>query len=441
MPRVKRHKAAKEVVTEIMDDSQGKGETVEHIEQHTSTQETNADVDMEDCIVVAPYVRPSKFREATMNSTNSIRPPPDEQWAELGIDHLLEGYDQENSARPSLHAARKGMPRTQSTSAVPTASDPELALKREPSAATTREGHFGRISRAVASFFQAASFSSLGKRKAGQDTAETDATADVDRGDAKERAEAAYAEAMARGLLPTPKVFVRPVARARTQGVSPHSTPHGVPATPNAAHLVPRTPTLYKSPSKKDFQKQKKLNKRVSDLEHKLSEARRELAMTLSPEKAPPLPSIPSDIISPPKTDPPPMKRFWHDKSDVPETSPEPAGTNRVIKKRKSRGHSDDEYKPVATDSDFSHEGAGSEHDTKRGKSTPSKLRRKSSTRSVKKGPQVVVEEVASQEDVVIVVPDDRVGVPPIPAIPQNVDGRRALPRRDGYGGFEHEMF
>ncbi|PVH98057.1 hypothetical protein DM02DRAFT_643825 [Periconia macrospinosa] len=419
-----------------------------------------------------------------MNSTNSIRPPPDEQWAELGIDHLLEGFHEENSAPPSLNVARKSVSRTPSGSTVPTASISDtVASTKASSTSTSHEGTFGRFSRAVASFFQGGSFSSLGKRKAGNETAEKDtnnaagpsekgAGVGVDRGDAKERAEAAYAEAMARGLLPAPKVFVRPVARTRAQAVPTHSTPRTIPHTPGSASLsVPRTPTLYQSPSKKDLQRQKKLTKRVSDLEYKLAEARRELALTLSSGNAPPVPSIPSDILSPPKTDPPPpMKLFWHDDksgaSDHPNhpnttiTSSTPPSTGKIVKKRKAKGHSDggdDDYKPVATDSDFSPHESGrtsSERDIRRPKAAPTKLKRKSSSRSLKKtkpakgkengeveGEEKVQVEVEVKEAVVIVVPDARVGVPPIPAIPRDVNGKRVTPRKDAYGGLEHEMF
>lgn len=205
--------------------------------------------------------------------------------------------------------------------------------------------------------------------------------------------------------------------------------------------MLPRTPTLYKSPSKKDLQKQKKLSKRVSNLESKLSEARKQLAMTLSPDKAPPVLPISSDVLSPPKTDPAPIKLIWNNhtdnnRNDVSDDDIEPASTGKIVKKRKSNGVSDDDYRPVATESDFPLE---SEHDNTRSKTTPSKLQRKSSSRSFSKKNKPVVETLT--EDVVIVVPDARVGVPPIPEIPRDMNGKRVTPNRDGYGGFEHEMF
>lgn len=214
-------KTTQDVTMATMDESVSDKEnwgTAEHIEKHAATQEV-MEVDMESDELSAQITRASKFKEATMNSTKSIHPPPNEKWAELGIDHLLEGYDQESNAPASLRPSRKGVSRTPSGSTVPSGgSNTDLSTpKGDTSSSTSHEGTLGRLSRAVASFFQAASFSSLGKRKAGNESAEAVAPT-VDRGDAKERAEAAYAEAMARGLLPTPKVFVRPVARTRTPG-------------------------------------------------------------------------------------------------------------------------------------------------------------------------------------------------------------------------------
>lgn len=177
-----------------------------------------------DSPVDAPSVelRPSKFKEATMNSTTSIHPPPDELWRDLGIDHLIERFNEENSAPAT--AAGRGHKKTSplpgqgtGVSAVPTG-------LTTPAVAHGSEGTLGRISRAVASFFNGAgaSFSALGKRKAGNEHAEPkNGGKNVDKAgdDRKKEVEAAYREAKELGLLPAPKVFVRPVSRARKPGM------------------------------------------------------------------------------------------------------------------------------------------------------------------------------------------------------------------------------
>lgn len=125
-----------------------------------------------------------------MNSTTSIHAPPDDLWRELAIDGLIDKYNQENAA-PATR--RKPNPATVASSSTPVS-----------------EGTFGRFSRAVASFFSGTGFSSLGKRKAGSDNAEKD--------DRKEQAKQAYEQAKEMGLLPAPKVFVRPIAKPRKSG-------------------------------------------------------------------------------------------------------------------------------------------------------------------------------------------------------------------------------
>ncbi|CBX97005.1 predicted protein [Plenodomus lingam JN3] len=43
--------------------------------------------------------RASRFREHT-NTSNSIRPPPDELWKDIAIDNLIDKFNEENAAPP-----------------------------------------------------------------------------------------------------------------------------------------------------------------------------------------------------------------------------------------------------------------------------------------------------------------------------------------------------
>jgi hypothetical protein len=116
-----------------------------------------------------------------MDSTASIHPPPDELWAGLDIDGIIS-----KASNPEC----KGVSTT--------------TVEIIPAAAPANEGGiFGRFSRAATSILR------LGKRK----------REEQDQGDVrdtrKEEAEHAYNEAKRLGLLPEPKVFVRPTQRAR----------------------------------------------------------------------------------------------------------------------------------------------------------------------------------------------------------------------------------
>ena len=197
--------------------------------------------------------------------------------------------------------------------------------------------------------------------------------------------------------------------------------------------------------------KQKKLSKRVSDLEHKLHEARRELSLALSPgnpNSVPPLPALPpADLPPTPKTNPS-LSASDASPPDVPSTTHkmEKMGIGKVVKKRKAirEGDDDADFKPVPTESDTdtnAHYSQASESEgpsTKRTKITPpKKLLKKKSARRMRK--QSVVR--AEIEQVITVVPDG-VAVPDVPDIPQDVNGNRVpVSPGDGYGGFEHEMF
>jgi hypothetical protein len=51
--------------------------------------------------------RTSRFKEHT-NTASSIRAPPDELWKDLGIENMIEKFNEENAAP----AVRKGASRT-----------------------------------------------------------------------------------------------------------------------------------------------------------------------------------------------------------------------------------------------------------------------------------------------------------------------------------------
>ncbi|KAJ4287531.1 hypothetical protein N0V90_012234 [Kalmusia sp. IMI 367209] len=386
--------------------------------------------------------RPSKFKEGTMNSTSAIVAPPDELWKGLDIEEMIERFNEEDSAPAGSATAATATATTTTvlrkrTAAVSRAASASHTPKvtPEPTSATVpaTEGPLGRFSRAVASWFNGAgaSFSALGKRKAGSETAEKHAV-DKAAEERRKQVEEAYRQAKEQGLLPAPKVFVRPVSRARKTSAS--LTP-SVPATPTPdGFAAPRTPALYKTPSKRDLHKQKKLSKRVSDLEFKLREARKELNLALGPHNPNTLPPLPvTDLPPTPKTDP---SFSASETSPHDQTIPDPPATSskvgKIIKKRKATGDSDGEFKPIPTDSDYSLDSGPENKKTKL--TPPKKLTRKKSSRLTKK------KSVTTKEEVVIVVPDGA-GVPRVPDIPSGVPGKRVAVNDDGYGGFEHEMF
>lgn len=168
--------------------------------------------------------RTSRFKEHT-NTSSSIRPPPDELWKDIGIEQLIEQFNEENNAPPiprksSGHGAGSvGAPalvRAQSGDsqpqpfATPLPHGPGVFTSAQPPVVAS-EGTFGRFQRAFASVFSGV----LGKRKAGSADAERDKEKHV-LDERKKAAEAAYHEAKELGLLPTPKVFVRPNLAAKT---------------------------------------------------------------------------------------------------------------------------------------------------------------------------------------------------------------------------------
>jgi hypothetical protein len=160
--------------------------------------------------------RTSRFREHT-NTANSIKPPPEELWKDLDIEDMLDKFNEENSAPP----ARKGLSKsiTPPVIGVPATMGHGLTVSVSAAQATpaASEGTFGRFSRAFASVF--GGFGSvLGKRKAGNADSERDRERQMldDRKLAAEQAYEARKLAQEMGLMPTPKVFVRPTATPRS---------------------------------------------------------------------------------------------------------------------------------------------------------------------------------------------------------------------------------
>jgi hypothetical protein len=208
---------------------------------------------------------------------------------------------------------------------------------------------------------------------------------------------------------------------------------------------TPRTPTLHHTPSKKDLHKQRKLSKRVSDLEYKLASARKELQTVLYTD-VPPVPRVPD--FAPPTPDVTQSENGSRSRSATPITEP-PLSIGKIVKKRKATIHdSDGEYKPIPTDSDgdidllsthSASEAETPERSIKRVKSTTSKKSpRRSSSRLTKRFSRSNLRS----EEPVRVVPNG-VDVPDVPSIPREMEskGNRVKVGDDGFGGLGHEIF
>jgi hypothetical protein len=163
---------------------------------------------MSDEVETPAQPRTSRFKEHT-NTTNSIHPPPDELWKDLDIEDMLDAFNEEANAPPT----RKGAAPKASTPPVfgaPSAAGPASGTV----APAPTEGTLGRFSRVWASMFGGV----LGKRKAGHVDAEREREKAVldERKVAAEQAYEARKLAQEMGLMPTPKVFVRPTATPRS---------------------------------------------------------------------------------------------------------------------------------------------------------------------------------------------------------------------------------
>ncbi|EOA86039.1 uncharacterized protein SETTUDRAFT_39803 [Exserohilum turcica Et28A] len=388
--------------------------------------------------------RASRFKEHT-NTTSSIRPPPEELWKDIGIEDLIEQFNEENAQPVSRKSSTNQPSRTSSNASSGTATSNGTGASS--AAGQGSEGTYARLQRAFATMFG----SVLGKRKAGSTEAEREKELHQQIMDERKRAaEIAYYEAKERGLLPKPQVFVRPsmAARAAARG-----TPSQADAMPPArTPRTPGTPGLYHTPSKKDLNKQKKLSKRVSDLEFKLASARKELHTVLYND-LPPVPPVPK--FGPPTPDVTQSENDDDARTSASETTPKAAA--KAVKKRKTTAahDSDPEYKPMPTDSegdlDLISGASASEHEdaaasakrsTRRAKGSSirkntkrqsSRLRRKFSRNSLKR-----------DDEPLRVVPDG-VHVPAVPSIPSEIEGAASAvqPRAadDGYGGCGDEIF
>jgi hypothetical protein len=328
---------------------------------------------------------------------NSTAPPSaaDNQWLDLNIEEILSKANE------------------------------EVADQQDATSASTStkapEGLFARSLR----FFK-----TLGKRKEREGEEKKDTR--------RELVEQAYADAKALGLLPEPKVFTRPYATPRTRTA---------PSTPRPSIS---TPALRASTSKKDLSKQFKLSKRVSSLELRLYEARRALCEALG-EDVPPVPALPVTLPPTPDTS---TNQFFSEDRFSPEVHVEEqesaveASAGKIVKKRKViTTTSDEDYKPVTTDTDSEY---GSEHVGRKSRTTvtttettanlkagtPSKSQRRRKGRASRKKSVVTKEK----EEVVTVVPNGK-SVPPLPKVPSGVEGKRAAVRDDGFGGLGHEIF
>lgn len=394
-------------------------------------------------------VRISKFKEGTMNSTSAIMTPPDELWKGLAIDDMIERFNEDDKAPATVTTMSVLHKKTSTTSRAASSAHTSSHESSNGMVNPGTEGTLGRFSRALVSWLNGAgaSLGSLGKRKAGSENAERAGD------ERKKQVEEAYRQAKEQGLLPTPKVFVRPVSRTHKANgksgshralvlsevyadLTAAGLPLSGPATPISNGIAgPRTPALYKTPSKHDLHKQKKLSKRVSDLEFKLREARKELTLALGPHNPNVVPPMPSNNYPPtPKTDPIPRHAFAavetppHDPA-VP-AAPATFDVGKIIKKRRVMGDSDYESKQVTTDSDYSVDSSSESKTSKR--TSPKKLTRKKSIRNR--------QSIGSVDEAITVIPDGQ-NVPSVPNIPSGVPGRRVAVNEDGYGGYEHEMF
>lgn len=181
--------------------------------------------------------RTSKFKEGTMNSTASIVAPPAELWKGLEMDDMIERFHEESASAPAFSAATPGGTTTRKRPAVSRATSGASvaqtpgARNRTPDAGSApvpaSEGPFTRFSRAVSSWFNGATFSALGKRKAGSETAErrgeknavTDKPADV------KELEERYRQMKEQGMFkPTVTTGPRTIPRTRqSNGTHPPS--------------------------------------------------------------------------------------------------------------------------------------------------------------------------------------------------------------------------
>ncbi|KAF2811693.1 uncharacterized protein BDZ99DRAFT_518946 [Mytilinidion resinicola] len=311
-------------------------------------------------------MRSSKFLEGSMNDKTSNKPPSvftrlfQGSSQGLSVDQLMADYEEDANrpatARPHTRASSSPVKKPQHA--------PNESVASINTAESKRSGLF-RFGRSIAASFNPANIwykLQNSYKEAEEEVASEEASKlGTDLDDRKAKAEQAYAELKAAGLLKPTKTFVRgsvtsektdAETKPRDSGIEmddarpslengdslhvPRSEASASSAsvtrkspfhfkTPSLADLKrvrseaqlnsPRTPSYSQSPakaafdqdrtirkqqSKKDMQKQQKLSKRVSDLEAKLEQARRELQQTL----APPVPAFPTGLADNQTPDP-----------------------------------------------------------------------------------------------------------------------------------------
>ncbi|KAF2271896.1 uncharacterized protein EI97DRAFT_239538 [Westerdykella ornata] len=312
--------------------------------------------------------RRSRFQEGTMNSTTSIHPPP----AEFR-DFEGEDVDMRSSQN-----------------------EPPTATTTSVTAPAQHQSIYSRFSRAAAFLFRGSTFAGLGKRKREE--------RDVDGDERKQKAEHALAEARKLGLLPAPKVFVRPRAQARGVAIDPTTGTARLTRTVSSASVTaPGTPRPRSTPSKKDLERQERLRRKISNIEQELANTQRKLKEAL-------------------------------DRTSY--SASQPSSPAVGVKKRKISDDAENHDDVDSTYSSFSSDEAVQRSDSKR-------LKKSRSSRSTLRKRHM---QHTPTEDIVTVVPDG-VSVPQVPAIPEGVDGKRAevvaASRKsdDGYGGLAHEIF
>ncbi|KAH7117940.1 hypothetical protein B0J11DRAFT_537093 [Dendryphion nanum] len=431
--------------------------------------------------------RRSKFREATMNSVNSIHAPPDVFWTQLGIEDLINEANKESVCTGYETTATIGVITAQGAQerAASESSSSKAVNPPQTPGPNNEASIFGRLRSIWRS--STSTFSGLGKRKAGEKDAvnPNKNKQDAEKGNAskhsrkssdkenrrefdsvnitpgpyshdnkselpllapdqyasKEEYAQLYADAKSKGLLPKPQVFARPRATPRksTGGIANRdiATANSTPRTSSAPTPSRITPALRQSASKKDLAKQMKLSKRVSDLEQRLAAARKQLSAVIG-DDAPPVPALPTlpSLPPTPNTMNSTKTQSFHQEAQSPtankiESSPKPSA-GKIIKKRKVSNASESDYKPIPTESDYESDFSSEPIAKKTRRSGTKKSSRLSKRRSV-----------VARESVVMIVPDGA-SVPPIPSIPSGIKGKRAQvgeENNDGFGGYGHEIF
>jgi hypothetical protein len=224
----------------------------------------------------------------------------------------------------------------------------------------------------------------------------------------------------------------RTFTNIRTAGLGSPQTP--LPPTSVSPNHYLDTPqrTIYKSASKKDLTKQKKLSKRVSNLEHKLSEAKKELNLALAfkqQEAATSIRFVPP--ISPVRPLTPNNTHFLvSTETEVSSTVLVESSSSNLPNKIKKRKATNEKAISIYGESDVESEPSAKKNKNLTPRRQSTRLRKSRSNASL---------TTASKEDVVMVAPGG--SVPPIPLIPMDVEGNRVAVSDDGFGGLSHEIF